>query len=170
MQIRKTKLEDIKDIMEIIDDGKKHLASLGASQWQNGYPNTSSFENDISHNESYVLIDSDNKVVGCMALSFRGEWTYDVIDGAWLTDRPYGVIHRIAIDNSKKGQGLANILLQRAEEIALENNILSMRIDTHEKNESMIKWIKRNGFTYCGTVIVSDKTPRVAFEKKLDEK
>ncbi len=167
MQIRKTKLTDIDDIMVIINDGKKYLASLGSVQWQNGYPNESSFENDINNDESYVLVDDNDIIVGCMALSFRGESTYDVIDGAWITDRPYGVIHRIAIDNSKKGQGLANRLLEEAEKIALENNILSMRIDTHEKNESMIKWITRNGFTYCGSIIVSDKTPRVAFEKKL---
>ncbi len=168
MKIRKTKKADITDIMTIIEDGRKYLASLGSEQWQNGYPNASSFENDIKNDESYVLVDENDKVIGCMALSFRGECTYDVIDGAWQTDRPYGVIHRIAIDNTYKGQGLASFLLQEAEKVALENNINSMRIDTHEKNQSMIKLINKSGYVYCGVIIVSDKTPRVAFEKKLD--
>ncbi len=168
MKIRKTKLEDIESILTIVEAGRTYLASLGSVQWQNGYPNRASFEEDIKNGESYVLVDDDrDHVLGCMALSFREEKTYNVIDGAWLTNEAYGVIHRIAIDSSQKGKGLAEKFLEFSERKAIDNNVFSIKIDTHEKNSSMIKLIEKNDFKYCGVIIVNDGTQRVAFEKIL---
>ena len=41
--IRKTKIEDIPEIMNIIRDAQASMKLLGISQWQNGYPNENSF-------------------------------------------------------------------------------------------------------------------------------
>ncbi len=166
MKIRQAVNKDIPRIMEIINDAKEFLKSQGIDQWQDGYPNEQVIENDILQNEFYVM--EDEEVVGCMALSFRGEDAYDVIEGQWLSKGKFGVIHRIAVDNKLKGKRLANQFLQFSEKVALELNINSIKIDTHPKNLSMQKWIKNNGFTECGTVYMRDNALRIAYEKILN--
>ena len=49
--------------------------------------------------------------------------------------------------------------------VCLENNIHSIKIDTHKENLSMQKLLKKNNFSYCGIIYLESKAPRVAFEK-----
>ncbi len=166
MTIRKATYEDINRIMEIINDAKEYLKGQGLDQWQDGYPNEEVFKSDIDNNESFVIVDED--IIGCMALSFRGESTYDVIDGAWLTDGEFGVIHRIAIDKDYKGKRVANELLAFSEKVAKEKGIYSIKIDTHLENMSMQKWTLNNGFTKCGIIYLEDGALRFAYEKVIN--
>ena len=46
MKFRKTTIEDIKSIMQIIDEAKEYFRKMGIDQWQNGYPNS-----DVIYNE-----------------------------------------------------------------------------------------------------------------------
>ena len=54
-----------------------------------------------------------------------------------------------------------------AAEVAKENHIYNLRIDTHEKNEPMLASIARAGFKECGIVTMFDGTSRKAFQKIL---
>ncbi len=165
MEIRKATFSDIDRIMEIVNDAKTYLKSHGLDQWQDGYPNEESFKGDIENGESYVIVDGE--IIGCMALSFRGERTYDVIDGAWLTNDKYGVIHRLAIDKNYKGKRVANEFLAFSEEVAKGQDVYSIKIDTHPENMSMQKWILNNGFAKCGIVYIRDNAVRFAYEKVI---
>ena len=165
MIIRKSSKEDVKDIMKIINKAKEFLKENGVDQWQDGYPNSETIENDILNNDSYVLL-KDNKIIATLAISFDGEKTYDVIyDGKWLSNGKYAVIHRIAIDNEHKGIGIASYILQKAYDICLDNGVNSIKIDTHEENTPMQKLLKKNNFKYCGVIYLEDNTKRIAFEK-----
>jgi len=87
--------------------------------------------------------------------------TYRVIeDGAWLNDRPYGVIHRIAGDGSIRG------ILTRAVEFA-GARFDYLRIDTHEKNIPMQNALKKQNFTQRGVIYLRDGNPRLAYDKLL---
>ena len=165
MIIRKSLKEDVKDIMKIINRAKEFLKENGVDQWQDGYPNNETIESDILNNDSYVVL-KDNNIVATLAISFDGEKTYDVIyDGKWLSNGKYAVIHRIAIDNEYKGTGVSSYILQKVYEICLDNNIHSIKIDTHEKNIPMQKLLKKNYFKYCGVIYLEDNSKRIAFEK-----
>lgn len=165
MIIRKSSKEDIKDIMKIINKAKEFLKENGVDQWQDGYPNSAIIENDILNNYSYVVL-KDNNILATLAISFDGEKTYDVIyDGKWLSNGKYAVIHRIAIDNKYRGTGVSSYILQKVYEICLDNNIHSIKIDTHEKNIPMQKLLKKNDFKYCGVIYLEDNSKRIAFEK-----
>ena len=41
------------------------------------------------------------------------------------------------------------------------------RIDTHNDNHSMQKFLYKNGFALCGNIILKSGAPRIAFEKIL---
>lgn len=168
MTFRKSVLNDVKDIINIISQAQKYFKNNNIDQWQNGYPNNESIETDISYGESYVLCDKDKKIAGTCALSFRGEKNYLVIEnGNWKKDIPYAVIHRIAVEESVKGKGIASIIMKEAEKICLEKGIKSIRIDTHRDNKSMQKLILKNGFEYCGIIYLPDGAERLAYEKLL---
>ncbi|MGL4453889.1 MAG: GNAT family N-acetyltransferase [Sarcina sp.] len=162
---RKSKFKDVEKIMQIIEQAQTYLKSQEIDQWQNGYPNEKVIEIDIENNISYVL-EEEGKIVATTAISFDGELTYNKIyDGKWLSDYNFAVIHRIAVDNDYKGHGFAGKLIKETESLCKKRNVKSIRIDTHKDNVSMQNSIKKNGFEYCGIILISDGSERVAFEK-----
>lgn len=167
MEFRKATKEDSKSIMKIIKNAQEYLKNKGVNQWQNGYPNMDTINKDISSESSYVVL-KDNTIAATLAISFDGEKTYDTIyDGEWLSNSKYAVIHRIAVDNEFKGSGLSSSIIKKVEEICLESDIHSIKIDTHENNLSMQRLLLKNDFKYCGIIYLEDKSKRIAFEKIL---
>jgi len=68
-------------------------------------------------------------------------------------------------------EGVSGEILKELEKICMEKGIYSIKIDTHEDNEPMKGFLKKNGFEFCG-VIYLDREPdlnakRVTFEKIL---
>ncbi len=119
----------------------------------------------INKGYSFVFTEKDN-IVASVAISFDGENTYNYIyEGKWLSNEKYCVIHRLVVDSKLKGNGISSKIIKKIEEICLENNIHSIKIDTHKENLSMQKLLKKNNFSYCGIIYLESKAPRVAFEK-----
>ncbi|WWU64031.1 GNAT family N-acetyltransferase [Clostridium baratii] len=165
MKLRKSVNEDINNIMQIIDEAKEAIKEQGIDQWQNGYPNADVIRNDILNNDSYVFI-KNNEIVATLAVSFDGEKTYDKIyDGNWISNDEFAVIHRIAITSKYKGTGIASEIIKMIEDICLDKDVHSIKVDTHEFNIPMQKLLKKNDFKYCGVIYLEDKSKRVAFEK-----
>lgn len=53
--LRKTKLEELEQVMNIIEDGRTFLKEQGINQWQHGEPSRETIINDINEGISYVL-------------------------------------------------------------------------------------------------------------------
>lgn len=164
MRLRLTKTNDLDAVMGIINQAKSYFKIQGINQWQDGYPNEISIINDISQNEAYVLEDND-EVVATAMISKATEPNYNYIEGKWLQDGKYLVVHRIAIRDDHKGKGLAKIILD--ETLKLFPNIPSIRMDTHDDNLSMQRFLTKYGFKYCGTIYLENKEKRRAYEKIL---
>ena len=165
MNFRKSTKSDVSKIMEIVKQAQEYFKSQGIDQWQNNYPNDEVINNDINNGESYVMLDGDD-IVATTVISFAKEKSYEnILDGKWITNGDYGVIHRIAVDNTHKGKGLSHKIIKYAEEVCKQNNIHSIKVDTHEDNILMQSLLKKNGFEYCGIVYLEKKKKRVAFEK-----
>ena len=163
MQIRKTRKEDLDRIMEIYTIARDFMARTGnPNQWgRRNWPPKELIVRDIESGDSYVCVDED-KVIGTFFFRYGKdvEPTYTVIEGGnWLTDSPYGVVHRIATDGSVRGTG--SFCIQWA-----YSQCGHLRIDTHEDNKVMQSLLKKLGFVHCGTIYVhEDHDPRLAFEK-----
>lgn len=167
MRLRKSRENDLKYIIEIINEAKEFLKESKIDQWQQGYPNEEVILKDIENQHSYVLED-DNKIIGTVALSFDGEETYDLIyDGKWISNNEYAVIHRIAASKKCNIKGIGTEIIKNIEKICIDKGIENIKIDTHEKNLVMQKLLEKNNFKYCGVIYLEDKAKRVAFEKVI---
>ncbi len=163
--IRKAEKPDIECIWQIILDAKEQMRQAGSVQWQDGYPKQTSIESDIENGYGYVLTINDN-VIAYAALIFDIEPAYEIIEGKWLTQQPYAVIHRMAVAKNMKGKGIANYFFQQLEKIVVENSIYSLRVDTNFDNRPMLSIINKRNYTYCGEVYFRGSA-RKAFEKVL---
>ncbi|WP_373599174.1 GNAT family N-acetyltransferase [Paraclostridium bifermentans] len=166
MEFRKTIKSDVNNVMKIIKQAQDYFKSQGVDQWQNGYPNEETIENDIKNDESYVL-EKDGEIVATTMLTFNGEPTYTSIQGKWLSNDKYATIHRVAVDNTHKGKGLSSQIIKYVEKNCLDKGIHSIKVDTHEDNTSMQRLLEKNDFKYCGVIYLEDDSKRIAFEKLL---
>ena len=80
------------------------------------------------------------------------------MEGKWMYDSSCCRIHRIAV--KEHNRGYASACFHYA---YLQNR--HIRIDTHEKNLPMRKLLEKEGFTYCGKIVVEDGNVRLAYEK-----
>lgn len=167
MELRKSRKDDLKYIIEIINEAKEFLKESKIDQWQQGYPNEEVILRDIENQHAYVLEDN-NKIIGTVALSFDKEKTYDLIyDGKWISNNEYAVIHRIAASRRYNIKGTGTEIIKSIEKICKDKGIKSIKIDTHEENLVMQKLLNKNDFKYCGVIYLEDKAKRVAFEKVI---
>ena len=109
---------------------------------------------------------AQGNVVAYGAVVFDGEPAYDAIEGAWLTDGDYVVLHRMAVTDGEKGRGVATEFMRRVEAMACGRGTGSMRVDTNFDNRYMLRMLGRLGFVYCGKVRYRSGE-RLAFEKTL---
>ena len=165
MILRLATLSDAKTIWEILQAAILQRKNDGSTQWQNGYPNEGTVENDIQQGYGYV-IEEKNMIIAYAAIVFGDEPTYEVINGAWLSNQPYVVVHRVATAPNLKGKGIATHLFLCIEKLAAEKNIFSIKVDTNFDNIPMLKIMDNLNYTYCGEIFVSG-SPRRAYEKLL---
>ncbi|MDU4208996.1 GNAT family N-acetyltransferase [Finegoldia sp. BIOML-A3] len=166
MIIRHANKTDLIDIMVIIENAKIYMKENKINQWSENYPNEDVFLTDLKENRLYVA-EIDKKVLGMAVLVLDGDADYKNIDGKWLVDGKYGVIHRIAVNPDYKSQNVAKNLLDFFEDKLKELNYDSIRVDTHKDNKSMLRFIEKNGFQKCGIVYIRKTDERIAFEKLL---
>ena len=157
-EIRKTRIEDLKRVAEIFEVARQKMRDIGnPTQWGTNRPSMSLVENDIKNGNSYVVTD-DGKVVATFAFIVGEDPTYlDIEEGKWLSDLPYGTIHRIASDKGVKG--VFPFVIDYVKRTGLD-----IRIDTHKDNSVMIHQILKMGFKYCGIITVDDGTLRNAYQ------
>lgn len=167
MTIRLSNTNDLEHIMEIIHYAQRYLASLNIDQWQDGYPNEERILQDIENQESYVVLDDDQKIIATYMFSTRQEPTYLQIEGQWLTNDTtvYGVIHRIAVAEHTINKGIAKQILTHCENELKSQEITAMRIDTHMDNKGMQHIVKTLGYSYCGIITLDSGALRLAYEK-----
>ncbi len=165
---RPARTADLPRIVQIIRQAQAQMRALGSDQWQDGYPAPSDIERDIATGAGYVLCRAgEAEATAYGAILFDGEPAYEAIEGRWLTGGPYEVLHRLAVADGHKRQGLAGAFVRRTEQLARERGAGSFRVDTHRDNGYMLRLIARHGFARCG-IVRYRSGERIAFEKILE--
>jgi predicted GNAT superfamily acetyltransferase len=165
MNFIKAEQHECNIIFDLIKQAKVFLKEQGIIQWQEGYPNLDDIKKDILLQKGYVLKDN-GIIVGYACIDFDGEIAYKSLKGKWVSDNSYVTVHRIVINNKYKGKGLAKQIFVAVEEIAKENGIKSIRVDTDENNIIMKHIISSLAYIYCGIVSYYDGNT-LAYEKVL---
>ncbi len=162
MEIRKSKPTDLDTIMEIYAYARKFMEEHGnPNQWgPTHWPPKSLIEKDIAQGKSYVCQHNGN-IVGVFFFDAGQdiEATYRNIEGKWIGNDNYGVVHRIATNGIKKGVG--SFCIDWAYQ-----QCGHLRIDTHTDNVVMQNLLTKLDFKKCGIIYVAeDNYPRFAYEK-----
>ena len=184
MVIRQATPADIPALRPVFEAAKAIMRADGNhDQWSApGFPDDSLLLRDIARgggfvieislrdplglgrNDKTIVISSEaeggveKSIVAYFALLPSPEPTYDIIDGAWLTDGPYGVIHRMA--SYPEVHGIFSTIIDYA-----TSRFAHLRIDTHRDNRIMQHLIEKHGFTYCGIIWLEDGAERLAYER-----
>ena len=169
MVIRPATPADIPALRPVFEAAKGIMRADGnPDQWSApGFPDDSLLLRDIAREGGFVIesvISSgaeggvEKSIIAYFALLPSPEPTYDYIDGAWLTDEPYGVIHRMA--SYPDVHGIFSAVIDYA-----ASRFAHLRIDTHRDNRIMQHLIEKHGFTCCGIIWLEDGTERLAYER-----
>lgn len=158
MKIRKATKEDIPAMREIFNYGREvQLKTGNLNQWEAGYPADEVILEDIRQKAAHVCMDDEGNIIGVLSVFTDPDPTYENIEGAWLNDKPYATIHRIATNGQVKGTGQYCIEW-------VQNQYDNVRIDTHENNEQMKYIVKKLGFEYCGVIYLANGDARNAYQ------
>lgn len=159
MKIRSACAHELDGIMNIYADARAFMRENGnPEQWGDSYPPREMIREDMERGFCYVCED-DGEIVGVFYYAEGEDPTYKAIEnGAWINDRPYGVIHRIA--SARHRRGVASFCFAWAVE-----QCGNLKIDTHRDNLPMQRSLAKNGFTRCGIVHLADGEERIAYQR-----
>ena len=163
MLIRKSTINDLPSILKLIQDGRQKMISEGnTTQWTNGHPSEQQIISDIQQGVSHVIVDEQaHQPIATFALIEGPDPTYaQIYDGQWLDSLPYYVIHRVA--SAPGVHGIMRMVLEYA--FSFTDTI---RIDTHEDNRTMRALLLKYGFQHCGTILLENGDPRLAYQRTL---
>ena len=157
-RVRKAKFADLPRILEIYEYARNFMAANGnPNQWGKTNPPRETLEADIAAKRLYTVRGGD-EICGVFFFEMGEDPTYRRIEnGVWLSDAPYGTIHRVA----SKGKGG---VFAACVEFCLKK-CAHLRIDTHRDNHIMRHVIEKAGFQRRGIIYIADGSPRIAYER-----
>lgn len=162
---REARMTDLPAIEKILKEAVRLMLAEGKRQWDENYPRAEHVIADIRNHNGYV-IEADGNVVSYGAVVFTGEPAYNDLQGEWLSDIPYVVVHRLAVAQSCQRLGIAERFFYYTEQLAVEKGIGSFRVDTNFDNTRMLSLFEKLGFSYCGKISYQ-QGERLAYEKIL---
>jgi len=148
--IRHAKISEIPHILTLTRACAEHMKKMGIYQWNEQYPSKKAFEEDIERGELYILEEAGG-LLGTIVISTLMDNEYRPID--WLTPNGKNIyIHRLAVHPDFQGKGFAQKLMTFAEDFAISNNFVSVRLDTFSQNKRNQKFYEARGYTKLGDI------------------
>ena len=159
--IRLAELREKDEILSIYDSARVFMRESGnPNQWAGKYPDEDTVLRDIENEKLYVCTEN-NDILAVFFYTVGIDPTYlKIYDGKWVNDKPYGVIHRIAVSNKARGKGVAKVCFDFA-----YDKCGNVRIDTHRDNIPMQRALEKNGFPRCGIIYLANGDERIAYQR-----
>ena len=148
--IRRAKISEIPDILTITQACAKKMQENGIFQWNEHYPSKEAFQKDIDRGELFVM-EEKNTVQGTIVISTVMDEEYKPIQ--WLTPNGNSVyIHRLSVHPNLQGKGLAQQMMDIAENHASEHRFVSVRLDTFSQNKRNQRFYEQRGYQKLGDI------------------
>ena len=164
--VRPAEEGDLDEIWALVERAVADMNRRGNPQWRPGYPARSHYAGALAEGGLYAAEDGDGRILGCAVFNTQEEPAYAAIP--WSVPGPAMVIHKLAVDPAVQRRGVASALFARCEDLARQQGIASLRIDTYSLNDRMQALIRRQGFTPTGAVhFPINPLPYPCFEKVL---
>ncbi|WFD08903.1 GNAT family N-acetyltransferase [Tepidibacter hydrothermalis] len=163
--IRKAVLSDLDNIMEIIKETIKEMHSYNNYQWDDNYPKSKDFANDIEKGDLYVE-DMNGQVCGFICVNYLEPDEYNGLN--WSVNEKAMVIHRMAVDSRFRKKGIGTSLMKFAEELAINNGSKYLKTDTYSLNTKMNTLFKKLEFKLIGEMsFLGKEKPFYCYDKLL---
>lgn len=178
VRIRRADFRDAAAVQQVIEEARNKIIEADIPQWKGGYPSIDVIKADIRGGFCYVAVDEDDDILGTLSVTLGPDEEYEQIDGRWMLDDEsnYAIVHRCATSRKASRKGVMKKLFMFAEDVAKACECGSIRLTTHETNQSMRGLAESLGYYVCGIVEISDgaeiDAQRVGYEKivaQLDE-
>lgn len=167
MNIRRATFDDLEVVMHLIDKVVPLMQAVGNHQWDENYPDRAAFTKDITEQQLWVATQGDI-IVGVIAITHDQEPAYMQVPG-WNINEEAIVAHRLAVDPDHRGKGIAEALLMQCEEVAHNDGIKLLRLDTQELNRPMQNLFLKIGYQLGGEIELDGRLGQrfLAYEKRL---
>lgn len=163
--MRRAENKDINKIEYIIESAKKALKEDGVDQWQIGSMDRNFLENQINKGKSYVYEDR-GEVIAYAYLSDDKEAAYEDLEDSFKGEN-YITIHTFAVDMESREKGLGSRFMMEILKYGVNQNLDSLRIDTHQDNFRMRSLLNKFDFKKIGNILIDEegrKKLRIAYE------
>lgn len=121
--------EDLPEVLNLIEDGKKQMKEKGVTQWNKDYPTSEVVKSDIQQKELWLYGKKDE---ACVTVSVKGKTVN---------------IYRLVVNSLYKEQGLAKLILQDILDYTATNKqTKQVKIVTNHSNQSMLKLLTAKKF------------------------
>ena len=163
--IKKAEISDLNQLLEITKSCAKHMIDKEIYQWNESYPSKEVLQNDLVLQQLWKL-ELNHKIIGLVVLTDIEDAEYNEVK--WLTKNHQNLyIHRLAVDPQFQGKGYAQKLMDFAENYALKNNYISIRLDTFSQNKRNQQFYKQQNYKQLGDIYFPKQSehPFYCFEK-----
>lgn len=117
--------------------------------------------------DSFGVAEIDGALAGMVAVTTGPEPDYG--HAGWNVEEAGVMVHRLAVDPAFRGAGMASTLMRKAEEVAAERGLPTVRTDTSIENEAAQRLFLKLGFKETGEISLSFRPGLrvICYEKRL---
>jgi GNAT superfamily N-acetyltransferase len=163
--IRKATEADVTAVTALLARCIEEMRRRGIDQWDDVYPTRERFEIDVSAGSLYVASSGANEIVGAFTLDENQDAEYAAVTWTIRATR-VAVVHRLMVDPSVQGRGIARELMKSAERLASSVGCAAMRLDAFAQNPQALGLYKAMAYRDAGEVRFRKGRFR-CFEKQL---
>ncbi|GAB3653055.1 hypothetical protein GCM10027594_27410 [Hymenobacter agri] len=159
-------MADLPALLALVSRVVPLMQASGNFQWSADYPNETVFRADIEQSQLWVA-ELDGALAGVAALTQDQDAEYAQAD--WDVTEPALVTHRLAVEPTAQGRGVALALMQQAETQAVAQGLRVLRVDTNSENAATQRLFPKLGYRFAGEITL-DFRPGLRFfcyEKRL---
>jgi ribosomal protein S18 acetylase RimI-like enzyme len=149
MRFRLATHEDLPALMALMRRVVPLMLAAGNLQWDESYPNEIVFQRDIELKQLWIA-EEEAVIAGVAAITEDQEPDYTQV--GWDINEPAIVVHRLAVDPSFRGAGIAGALMRKAEEVAADRGTSVLRVDTNTQNKATQRLFPKLGYQLAGEI------------------
>ena len=141
MIIRKANKVDLENIMKMYKSCVKGMITNGIDQWDDTYPNTEIISQDLEV-MTYYVAEIEGEIIGGINIDQNQDETYLAID--WKDkSNSFLVVHRLGVKEENWGEEMGKRLMNFVEDLVVEKNLKSIRLDTYSGNPKAMEFYKQ---------------------------
>ncbi|MFN2298188.1 MAG: GNAT family N-acetyltransferase [Anaerolineales bacterium] len=159
MEIRNTRTEDFRGILQINEESVNFLSPLSRERL-----------GDLHRRAAYSRVMESNGAVAAFLLAFREGADYDSPNYGWFSER-YGsflYIDRVVVHPHHRRKGAAGLLYRDLFEYAAQSGVavITCEVDIFPPNPLSLRFHRRRGFSEVGRQWIGDGKKQVSLMEK----